>query len=80
MANGVITGPFIVIESGGWRMGGDVRVVVEDGVGGAEISWLDIGVVAFSAQSRAAALLLPRGVIDLAGVLEAEIGSVGDGR
>lgn len=52
---------------------------MEDGVGGAGVSWPETGVGAFSA-SRQLSGVVPRGVFDLAGVLELDEGSVGDGR
>lgn len=69
---------------------GDVRATVDEGVGGAGVSWPGIGVGAFSVASRQPPLmtLLPPscGVFDLAGVLvtdpdDDDVGlSVGDGR
>ena len=53
--------------------------MVDDGVGGAGVSWPDTGVGAFSA-SRQLNGVVPNGVLDLAGVLELDDGSVGDGR
>lgn len=54
--------------------GGDVNAV-DDGVGGAGVSWPGIGVKAFSVASRE-----PNGVLDFPGVFDDMIGSVGDGR
>lgn len=71
------------IDVGGWKLGGDVKAVVEDGVGGAGVSCPDTGVGAFSVTSK-----LPRGVVpivigvfDFTGVFEVDDGSApGDGR
>lgn len=49
-------------------------------MGGAGVSWPETGVGAFSAASRQLNGVVPRGVFDLAGVLELDEGSVGDGR
>lgn len=54
--------------------------MVDDGVGGAGVSWPDTGVGAFSVASRQLSGVVPSGVFDLAGVLELDDGSVGDGR
>lgn len=69
-------------DVGGWKLGGDVKAVVEDGVGGAGVSCPDTGVGAFSVIPS----ILPRdtvpiGVFDFAGVFEVDDGSaLGEGR
>lgn len=69
------------IDVGGWKLGGDVKAVVEDGVGGAGVSCPDTGVGAFSVTSRLPKGVVPIGVFDFTGVFEVDDGSApGDGR
>jgi hypothetical protein len=68
------------IDVGGWKLGGDVKAVVEDGVGGAGVSCPDTGVGAFSAMSRLPRATIPIGVFDFTGVFEIGASAPGDGR
>ena len=69
------------IDVGGWKLGGDVKAVVEDGVGGAGVSCPDTGVGAFSVTSKPPKDIVPIGVFDFTGVFEVDDGSApGDGR
>lgn len=69
------------IDVGGWKLGGDVKAVVEDGVGGAGVSCPDTGVGAFSVASKLLRGAVLIGVFDFAGVFEVDDGSaLGDGR
>lgn len=75
-AEGVVS-----IDVGGWKLGGDVKAVVEDGVGGAGVSCPDTGVGAFSMTSKLLRGVVPIGVFDFTGVFEVDDGSApGDGR
>lgn len=68
-------------DVGGWKLGGDVKAVVEDGVGGAGVSCPDTGVGAFSVTSILPRDTVPIGVFDFAGVFEVDDGSaLGEGR
>lgn len=69
------------IDVGCWKLGGDVKAVVDDGVGGAGVSCPDTGVGAFSAMSRLPKGAIPIGVLDFAGVFEVDDASApGEGR